>query len=56
MADDAQREALWIDRAEHWEQLSIKAAKQIRQRPDPLTAGRGVGRSEHARRAFAHAR
>jgi hypothetical protein len=34
LADDEQRKALWIERADHWEQLAVKAAK----RPTAKTA------------------
>jgi hypothetical protein len=32
MAEDAQRKALWTERAHHWEQLAAKAAKRPQQR------------------------
>lgn len=32
MSEDAARKALWLERADHWEQLAVKAAKQPRPR------------------------
>jgi hypothetical protein len=32
IAEDEQRRALWIERADHWEQLAAKAAKGPQQR------------------------
>lgn len=35
MADDAGRKALWLERADHWEQLATKAPKQPNRRSPP---------------------
>jgi hypothetical protein len=36
LEEDQQRKALWIERAEYWRELAVKAAKQGRpQKPPP---------------------
>jgi hypothetical protein len=35
LAEDAQRKALWIERADHWEQLAAKATKRPQQQKPP---------------------
>jgi hypothetical protein len=29
MSEDAKRKAMWLERADHWEQLAVKAAKHL---------------------------
>jgi hypothetical protein len=42
--DDSAREAVWLQRADHWEQLAIKAAKAQARRALPDKAGAPIKR------------
>lgn len=42
LSDDAERKMLWLERADHWAQLAIKAAKQPQRRKPRGAAGRNL--------------